>query len=65
MLVWKLDRVGRSLGSCVSAIQELFSVGVRFLTVTQRLDTGQANATSQLLLHILAAVAPFQRELIC
>jgi DNA invertase Pin-like site-specific DNA recombinase len=37
---------------------------VRFLAVSQGLDTDQANPTSQLLLHILAAVAQFERELI-
>ncbi len=64
VIVWKLDRFGRSLVNCVSAIQELTSVGVRFLAVSQGLDTDQANPTSQLLLHILAAVAQFERELI-
>ncbi|HZY74545.1 MAG TPA: recombinase family protein [Edaphobacter sp.] len=64
VVVWKLDRFGRSLVHCVSAIQELSSVGVRFLAVSQGLDTDQANPTSQLLLHILAAVSQFERELI-
>jgi putative DNA-invertase from lambdoid prophage Rac len=64
IICWKLDRFGRSLVNCVSAIQELASVGVRFLSVSQGLDTDQANPTSQLLLHILAAVAQFERELI-
>ncbi len=64
VIVLNLDRFGRSLVNCVSAIQELTSVGVRFLAVSQGLDTDQANPTSQLLLHILAAVAQFERELI-
>jgi DNA invertase Pin-like site-specific DNA recombinase len=33
--------------------------------VSQGLDTDQSNPTSRLLLHILAAVAEFERELIC
>lgn len=64
IICWKLDRFGRSLVNCVSAIQELTSVGVRLLAVSQGLDTDQANPTSQLLLHIIAAVAQFERELI-
>src|SRR5215831_15278523 len=64
VICWKLDRFGRSLVNCVSAIQELSSLGVRFIAVSQGLDTDQANPTSQLLLHILAAVAQFERELI-
>ena len=64
VLVWKLDRFGRSLVNCVAGIQELAALGVRFLAVSQGLDTDQANPTSRLLLHILAAVAEFERELI-
>jgi DNA invertase Pin-like site-specific DNA recombinase len=64
VIVWKLDRFGRSLVNCVAGIQELASLGVRFIAVSQGLDTDQANPTSKLLLHILAAVAEFERELI-
>jgi DNA invertase Pin-like site-specific DNA recombinase len=63
VVVWKLDRFGRSLIHCVSTIQELTALGVRFIAVTQGLDTDKANPTSSLLLHILAAVAEFEREL--
>jgi putative DNA-invertase from lambdoid prophage Rac len=64
VLVWKLDRFGRSLVNCVAGIQELAALDVRFIAVSQGLDTDQANPTSHLLLHILAAVAEFERELI-
>jgi putative DNA-invertase from lambdoid prophage Rac len=64
VVVWKLDRFGRSLLHCVSSIQELSSLGVRFVAISQGLDTDQANPTAQLLLHILAAVAEFERGLI-
>jgi len=63
-LVWKLDRFGRSLVDCVSRIQELASLGVRFIATSQGLDTDESNPASKLLLHILAAVAQFERELI-
>ena len=43
VVCWKLDRFGRSLVNCVSAIQELSTLGVRFLAVSQGLDTDQAN----------------------
>jgi DNA invertase Pin-like site-specific DNA recombinase len=65
VLVWKLDRFGRSLMNCVQGIQELAAMDVRFIAVSQGLDTDQANPTSRLLLHILAAVSEFERELIC
>jgi DNA invertase Pin-like site-specific DNA recombinase len=64
VLVWKLDRFGRSLVHCVGAIQELQALCIRFIAISQGLDTDQANPTSQLLMHILAAVAQFERELI-
>ena len=64
VLVWKLDRFGRSLVHCVSGIQELASLGVRFIATSQGLDTDESNPASKLLMHILAAVAQFERELI-
>lgn len=64
VVVWKLDRFGRSLVHCVSGIQELASLGVRFIATSQGLDTDESNPASKLLLHILAAVAQFERELI-
>ena len=64
VLVLKLDRFGRSLIQCVSGIQELASVGVRFIAVSQGMDTDDANPASKLMMHILAAVAEFERELI-
>ena len=64
VIVWKLDRFGRSLINCVAGIQELTAAGVRFIAVSQGLDTDAGNPTSRLLLHILAAVAEFERELI-
>ena len=64
VLVWKLDRFGRSLVHCVSGIQELSSLGIRFIATSQGLDTDENNPASKLLMHILAAVAQFERELI-
>ena len=64
VLVWKLDRWGRSVADCIRSIQELVSLGVRFLAVTQNLDTDQSNPMSRFLLHILAAFAELEREMI-
>jgi putative DNA-invertase from lambdoid prophage Rac len=57
VVVWKLDRFGRSLVHCVSGIQELASLGIRFIATSQGLDTDESNPASELLMHILAAVA--------
>jgi DNA invertase Pin-like site-specific DNA recombinase len=48
----------------IAGIQELSSLGVRFIATSQGLDTDESNPASKLLLHILAAVAQFERELI-
>jgi putative DNA-invertase from lambdoid prophage Rac len=64
VLVWKLDRWGRSVAASVKSIQELASLGVRFIAVTQNIDTDDTNPMSRFLLHILTAFAELERELI-
>jgi putative DNA-invertase from lambdoid prophage Rac len=64
VLVWKLDRFGRSLVDCLTSIQALESCGVRFLAVTQGLDTDHHNPASRFLLQVLGAAAEFERSLI-
>jgi DNA invertase Pin-like site-specific DNA recombinase len=64
VLVWKLDRFGRNLLHSLACIQELHESGVRFIAITQGLDTDRRNPASQFLLHVLAAAAEFERSLI-
>jgi len=64
ILVWKLDRWGRSVAHCVRSIQELVSLGVRFLAATQNIDTDESNPSSRFLLHLFAAFAELEREMI-
>lgn len=64
ILCWKLDRFGRSLVDCLNNIQLLESCGVRFIAITQGLDTDQKNPASRFLLHVLGAAAEFERSLI-
>jgi len=64
VLVWKLDRFGRSVRNCLDGIEALRAHGIRFLAVSQSIDTDESNPTSRLLLHILASVAEFEREMI-
>jgi len=52
VLVWKLDRFGRSLVDCLSNIQALESLGIRFIAVTQGLDTDHRNPASRFLLQV-------------
>jgi putative DNA-invertase from lambdoid prophage Rac len=64
VLVWKLDRWGRSVADSIKGIQELVSLGARFIAVTQNLDTDESNPMARFLLHIMAAFAELERELI-
>jgi putative DNA-invertase from lambdoid prophage Rac len=64
VLVYKLDRFGRSVRNCLDGIEALRAHGVRFLAVSQSIDTDESNPTARLLLHILASVAEFEREMI-
>jgi DNA invertase Pin-like site-specific DNA recombinase len=64
VVVWKIDRWGRSMPQFVNSVQELRSVGVRFIAMTQNIDTDESNPTSRLMLNLLVAFSEFERELI-
>ncbi len=64
VIVWKLDRFGRSLIHLVNAVLELESLGIRFIATTQGIDTDESNPMAKLLLHIMAAFAEFERSMI-
>jgi DNA invertase Pin-like site-specific DNA recombinase len=64
ILVWKIDRFGRSLYDCLANIKALESADVRLVCFTQGIDTDQRNPASRFLLQILGAAAEFERELI-
>lgn len=62
LVVAKLDRMGRSLQHLLSIIEELNTRGVHLVAVTQNIDTH--GSAGRLQLHILAAFAEFEREII-
>jgi DNA invertase Pin-like site-specific DNA recombinase len=62
ILVWKLDRFGRSLRHLVNAIAELESVGVAFVSFTDNLDL--STPSGRLMFQVIAAMGEFERELI-
>jgi DNA invertase Pin-like site-specific DNA recombinase len=65
VVVWKLDRWGRSASDVSTNIKDLQARGVRFVAVTQNIDVRPGgDAVSMLTVNILAAVAEFERELI-
>jgi DNA invertase Pin-like site-specific DNA recombinase len=65
VLVWKLDRFGRSALDLLTRLRELEACSVRFVCTTQAIDVrAGGDPMSRLLLTMLAAVAEFERELI-
>lgn len=65
VIVWKLDRFGRSALDLLANIRELDSAGARFTSITQGIDIRPGgDPMGRLLLTMLAAVAEFERDLI-
>ncbi len=62
VLVWRLDRLGRSLKHLIMTLDELQSLGVAFVSLNEQLDC--TTAAGQLLLHLLGAFAEFERAII-
>jgi len=62
VLVWKLDRLGRSLQHLLSIVHEWNLKGIDFVCTTQNIDT--TTPSGELVFHILGAIAQFERTLI-
>src|SRR4029450_9032962 len=62
ILVWKMDRWGRSMPHFIASLQELRSLGVRFIATTQGIDTDESNPASKLMLNLLVAFSESGRE---
>lgn len=62
LLVWKVDRLGRSLFDMVNLMRRFEADGVGFKSLTQPIDT--TNPAGRLMLQMLFAFAEFERETI-
>lgn len=62
ILVWKLDRFGRSLKHLVVTLADLEALGVLFVSLRDNLDL--TTASGRLMFQIIAAMAEFERALI-
>ena len=62
VLVWKLDRFGRSLRHLINALAELEARGIAFVSLRDNLDLG--TPSGRLMFQIIGAMAEFERALI-
>lgn len=62
LVVWKLDRLGRSMAHLIETVRKLETKGVGFRSLTEGVDTTTPGGT--LVLHIFGALAQFERDLI-
>lgn len=62
LVVWRLDRLGRSLKHLIEVITELDEQGIGFKSVQESLDT--TTPGGRLVFHVFGALAQFERELI-
>jgi DNA invertase Pin-like site-specific DNA recombinase len=61
-VVWKLDRLGRSLSHLVETVHALHQQGIHFKSLQENIDT--TSGAGKLVFHLFAALAEFERDLI-
>lgn len=62
LVVWRLDRLARSMKQLVNTVSELKAKGIGFISLQEGINT--ENATGELVFGIFASLAAFERELI-
>lgn len=64
VLAYKLDRLGRSVSHLAQLFGELETAGCALIVPGQGIDTSESNPAGKLQMHVLAAVAEFERSII-
>lgn len=62
VVVWRLDRLGRSIKDLISLVDKFKSLGVQFISLNESIDT--SSPSGELIFHIFASIAQFERALI-
>lgn len=62
LVVWKLDRLGRSVKQLVDLVGEFHKQGIQFKSLTDAIDTG--TPSGRFFFHVMASLAEMERELI-
>ncbi|WPA40306.1 recombinase family protein [Staphylococcus aureus] len=64
IVVWRLDRLGRNMQDLITLVNELNERGVSFHSLEENITMDKSSSTGQLLFHLFAAFAEFERNLI-
>ncbi|MGF6612711.1 DNA invertase Pin-like site-specific DNA recombinase [Paraburkholderia sp. WSM4175] len=62
LVVWRLDRLGRSIGKLIELVNYLGNNSIDFISLTESIDT--TSAGGMLMFHMMAALSEFERRLI-
>lgn len=62
LVVWRLDRLGRSLPHLIATVTDLRERGIGFRSLTEQIDT--TTPGGKLIFHVFGALAEFERDLI-
>src|SRR5688500_15261587 len=62
LIVWRLDRLGRSLPHLIETVRQLQERGIGFRSLQEQIDTGTSGG--KLVFHVFGALAEFERDLI-
>ena len=62
LVVWRLDRLGRSLGHLIETVAALANRGIGFRSLTEQIDT--TTSGGKLVFHVFGALAEFERDLV-
>jgi len=62
LVVWRLDRLGRSFSHLIETVRQLQARGIGFRSLQEQIDTGTSGG--KLVFHVFGALAEFERDLI-
>ncbi|WP_365806040.1 recombinase family protein, partial [Streptomyces sp. NPDC051105] len=64
IVVWRLDRLGRNMEDLINIVNSFNNKGVSFHSLQENITMDKSSSTGQLMFHLFAAFAEFERNLI-
>lgn len=62
LVVWKLDRLGRTVKGLIDLVNKLHEDGIHFKSITDNVDT--SSTSGRFFFHVMASLAQMERELV-